>query len=95
MVPPHPGPLTAIATLKTSVAPTMLYGFIAAIPAIVLGGPVYARFIAPKMTVRPELLSPRLWRGENRKFYSCGNEVMKSPWGTAKNPQGDHDGSRV
>ena len=20
---------------------------------------------------------------------------MKSPWGTAKNPQGDHDGSRV
>jgi len=54
MVPPHPGPLTAIATLKTSVAPTMLYGFIAAIPAIVLGGPVYARFIAPKMTVRPD-----------------------------------------
>ena len=33
--------------------------------------------------------------GENRKFYSCGNEVMKSPWGTAKNPQGDHDGSRI
>ena len=54
MVPPHPGPLTAIATLKTSVAPTMLYGFIAAIPAIVLGGPVYARFIAPKMMVRPD-----------------------------------------
>jgi hypothetical protein len=23
---------------------------------------------------------PRLWRGENRKFYSYGNEVMKSPW---------------
>jgi GntP family gluconate:H+ symporter len=54
MVPPHPGPLTAIATLKTSVAPTMLYGFIAAIPAIVLGGPLYARFIAPRMSVRPD-----------------------------------------
>ncbi|MBS0530067.1 MAG: gluconate transporter [Proteobacteria bacterium] len=54
MVPPHPGPLTAIATLKTSVGPTMLYGFIAAVPAIVLGGPVYARFIAPRMTVRPD-----------------------------------------
>jgi GntP family gluconate:H+ symporter len=54
MVPPHPGPLTAIATLKTSVAPTMLYGFIAAIPAIVLGGPLYGRFIAPRMTVRPD-----------------------------------------
>ena len=54
MVPPHPGPLTAIATLKTSVGPTMLYGFIAAIPAIILGGPVYARFIAPRLTVRPD-----------------------------------------
>ena len=54
MVPPHPGPLTAIATLKTSVGPTMVYGFIAAIPAIVLAGPLYARFIAPGMSVRPD-----------------------------------------
>jgi gluconate:H+ symporter, GntP family len=54
MVPPHPGPLTAIATLKTSVGPTMVYGFISAIPAIILAGPVYARFIAPRMMVRPD-----------------------------------------
>jgi gluconate:H+ symporter, GntP family len=54
MVPPHPGPLTAIATLKTSVGATMIYGFAAAIPAIVLAGPVYGAFIAPRMTVRPD-----------------------------------------
>ncbi len=54
MVPPHPGPLTAIATLKTSVGPTMVYGFISAIPAIVLAGPLYGRFIAPRMSVRPD-----------------------------------------
>jgi gluconate:H+ symporter, GntP family len=54
MVPPHPGPLTAIATLKTSVGPTMVYGFISAIPAIILAGPVYARFISPRMSVRPD-----------------------------------------
>jgi gluconate:H+ symporter, GntP family len=54
MVPPHPGPLTAIGTLKTSVGPTMVYGFIAAIPAIVFAGPLYARFIAPGMSVRPD-----------------------------------------
>jgi gluconate:H+ symporter, GntP family len=54
MVPPHPGPLTAIATLKTTVGPTMVYGFISAIPAIILAGPVYARFIAPRMSVRPD-----------------------------------------
>jgi gluconate:H+ symporter, GntP family len=54
MVPPHPGPLTAIATLKTSVGPTMVYGFISAIPAVILAGPMYARFISPRMSVRPD-----------------------------------------
>lgn len=54
MVPPHPGPLTAIAALKTSVGPTMLYGFLAAIPAMILGGPLYGLFIAPRMTTRPD-----------------------------------------
>ncbi|TDS85104.1 gluconate:H+ symporter [Comamonas sp. JUb58] len=54
MVPPHPGPLTAIATLKTTVGPTMLYGFLAALPAMILGGPLYGAFITPRMTTRPE-----------------------------------------
>lgn len=54
MVPPHPGPLTAIAALKTSVGPTMLYGFLAAVPAMILGGPLYGLFIAPRMSTRPD-----------------------------------------
>jgi gluconate:H+ symporter, GntP family len=54
MVPPHPGPLTAIAALKTSVGPTMLYGFIAALPAMGLAGPLYGAFIAPRMSTRPD-----------------------------------------
>jgi GntP family gluconate:H+ symporter len=54
MVPPHPGPLTAIATLKTSVGPTMLYGFLAAIPAMILGGPLYGAFISSRMSTKPD-----------------------------------------
>lgn len=54
MVPPHPGPLTAIATLNTTVGATMLYGFVAAIPAILIGGPLYGAFITPRLTVRPD-----------------------------------------
>ncbi len=54
MVPPHPGPLTAIATLHTTVGPTMLYGFLAVIPAMVLGGPLYGAFISPRMSTRPD-----------------------------------------
>lgn len=54
MVPPHPGPLTAIASLKTNAGATILYGFVAAIPAIVLGGPVYGALIARRLSVRPD-----------------------------------------
>ncbi|MBN9047792.1 MAG: hypothetical protein J0H18_19330 [Rhizobiales bacterium] len=54
MVPPHPGPLTAIAALNTNIGATMLYGFIAAIPAIVLGGPVYGALITPRLKVQPD-----------------------------------------
>lgn len=54
MVPPHPGPLTAIAALNTSIGATMLYGFIAAVPAIVLGGPIYGALITPRMSVKPD-----------------------------------------
>lgn len=54
MVPPHPGPLTAIAALHTNIGATMLYGFIAAIPAIVIGGPLYGAFITPRLTVKPD-----------------------------------------
>lgn len=54
MVPPHPGPLTAIASLQTNIGATMLYGFIVAIPAIVLGGPLYGAFMTPRLAVRPD-----------------------------------------
>jgi len=54
MVPPHPGPLTAIASLHTNIGATMLYGFLAAIPAIILGGPIYGAFITPRLSVRPD-----------------------------------------
>jgi GntP family gluconate:H+ symporter len=54
MVPPHPGPLTAIAGLKANLGITLIYGIICAIPAIIIAGSVYGKFIAPRMTVRPD-----------------------------------------
>ncbi|UUZ91838.1 GntP family permease [Paenibacillus sp. P25] len=54
MVPPHPGPLTAITALKANLGKTMIYGFLCAIPTVILSGPIYARFIAPRVHVRPD-----------------------------------------
>jgi GntP family gluconate:H+ symporter len=54
MVPPHPGPLTAIASLNANIGATMLYGFLAAIPAIIIGGPVYGAIVTPRLKVKPD-----------------------------------------
>lgn len=70
MVPPHPGPLTAIATLKTSVGATMLYGFVAAVPSLVLAGPIYAKFIAPRLSVRPDHALLEQFAGERKEGAS-------------------------
>ncbi|MEO3937933.1 gluconate:H+ symporter [Dermatophilaceae bacterium Soc4.6] len=42
LVPPHPGPLTAIALLHADLGRTLLYGLIVAIPTLVVAGPLLA-----------------------------------------------------
>lgn len=54
MVPPHPGPLTAIAQLNGNVGTTMVYGLIAAIPAMILAGPVYGAWVTRRLSVQPD-----------------------------------------
>ena len=44
LVPPHPGPLIGIDALHADLGKTMLYGFIIAIPTVIVAGPVFARF---------------------------------------------------
>ena len=43
-VPPHPGPLAAIAAVDANLGLTLGLGIIVAIPTIVVAGPVFARF---------------------------------------------------
>jgi GntP family gluconate:H+ symporter len=43
LVPPHPGPLTAISTIKADLGMTMLYGFIIAVPTVIIAGPLFAK----------------------------------------------------
>lgn len=45
LVPPHPGPLTAIGLLKADLGLTLLYGIIVAIPTLIVAGPLLARFV--------------------------------------------------
>ncbi|MEU5090593.1 gluconate:H+ symporter [Streptomyces sp. NPDC021356] len=55
MLPPHPGPLTAVTGLHADLGLTLGVGLVCAIPTVVLAGPVYARWIAPRLAdVRPD-----------------------------------------
>ena len=45
LVPPHPGPLTAIGLLHADLGLTLLYGIVIAIPTVIVAGPVLARFV--------------------------------------------------
>jgi gluconate:H+ symporter, GntP family len=91
MVPPHPGPLTAIAGFKSDLGITMVYGLICAIPAAILAGPVYGKFIAPRMTVRPdqqlldqytgttEKLETKLPGSTSEKYMAATLEIADKP----------------
>jgi GntP family gluconate:H+ symporter len=45
LVPPHPGPLTAIALLHADLGYTLIFGLICAVPTLVIAGPLLAQFI--------------------------------------------------
>ncbi|WP_427917169.1 GntP family permease [Streptomyces sp. cg40] len=68
MLPPHPGPLTAVTGLHADLGLTMLVGFVCAVPTVILAGPVYARWIAPRLPdVRPDAALVAQFTGAGRR----------------------------
>ncbi|AZI59297.1 gluconate transporter [Nakamurella antarctica] len=46
LVPPHPGPLTAVTALGADLGLTLALGVVVAIPTIIVAGPLFSRFAA-------------------------------------------------
>jgi GntP family gluconate:H+ symporter len=46
LVPPHPGPLVAIAALNANLGITLAFGVLIAIPTVAIAGPLFARYAA-------------------------------------------------
>jgi len=53
LVPPHPGPLVAIDALNANLGLTMMYGFIVAVPTVIIAGPLFARVAVRYATASP------------------------------------------
>lgn len=45
LLPPHPSPASLVGIFNASISKTFLYGMIVAIPAIVLAGPIFSKFL--------------------------------------------------
>lgn len=50
-IPPHPGPLVAIANLNASLGLVLIFGLIVAVPAVIIAGPLFGTFISARLHV--------------------------------------------
>jgi GntP family gluconate:H+ symporter len=51
LVPPHPGPVTAIDLLHADLGRTLIFGLIVAVPTLIVSGPLLAQFLDRIVTV--------------------------------------------
>ncbi|PYR91909.1 MAG: permease DsdX [Acidobacteria bacterium] len=53
LVPPHPGPLAAIERLGADPGRTLFYSLLVALPAAIVSGPLFGRFIGKRVRIDP------------------------------------------
>ncbi|MGV3595970.1 MAG: gluconate:H+ symporter [Sediminibacterium sp.] len=65
LLPPHPSPAALIGIFNASISKTFFYGMIAAIPAVVLAGPVFSRFLSRIKPISTQLYAQETTQVEN------------------------------
>ncbi|MCL4842070.1 MAG: gluconate:H+ symporter [Bryobacteraceae bacterium] len=79
-LPPHPAPTSIAVLYKADVNLTLLYGLLLAVPAIILSGPVLARFFRHLRNEPPAgLFEPREFRPEELPALSVSLVTVLSP----------------
>ena len=61
-LPPHPGPVALASIYNASLSKTLLYGFVIAIPAVIIAGPVFSRFVK---NIKPVSITKNIIKEEN------------------------------
>jgi Gnt-I system high-affinity gluconate transporter len=80
-LPPHPSPSALVVLFHANMATTFIYGLIIAIPAIILAGPIFAKFLKkipsePLATFRAEELPADKLPGAFNSFFTALLPVM-------------------
>ncbi len=58
-LPPHPAPTAMVPMFNASLSTTLIYGMFVAVPAMIIAGPVFARFFRNSQSKLPELFVPQ------------------------------------
>jgi len=59
VMPPHPGPVVAVAALKASMGLVLFWGFVIGVPTAAIAGPLFARFAVKRVAASPPALPDR------------------------------------
>jgi gluconate:H+ symporter, GntP family len=72
LVPPHPAALVAVSIYGADMGRTIFYALLVAIPTVIIAGPLYAKFIAPKIHLDPNnpMAAEFVDHGEERSLPS-------------------------
>lgn len=81
MVPPHPGPLIAVSGLHADVGLTIVIGLVCAVPTVILSGPIYAHFIAPRVPLEPPHDLIQQYAGTTPEALAAASEAGASSAG--------------
>jgi GntP family gluconate:H+ symporter len=60
LVPPHPGPVAAMAQLNADAGRTLLYSLIIGFPTAIIAGPLFARFATTRVSSQPGTMAAQL-----------------------------------
>jgi GntP family gluconate:H+ symporter len=72
-VPPHPGPLVAIANLKADLGLVLIFGLIVAIPSVIIAGPVFGSYISGRIRVAQPAVLAGVSVGAGRETGTTGS----------------------
>lgn len=87
LVPPHPGPLTAIALLHADLGYTLIFGLICAVPTLVIAGPLLAQFIVRWVDVE----TPEQVRRDDGGAYGGAPEAPQTSDDSGDEVAGDRE----
>jgi GntP family gluconate:H+ symporter len=74
LMPPHPAAMLAVTIYNADVGRTIFYAMLIGIPTAVIAGPLYAKFIAPRVQLDPDnpMAAQFVDHGEERSLPSFG-----------------------